>query len=321
MTRRSPALTYVPALGPALVEEASRQTHVLWSGGRSLRDHVAFVDQQLVTAGPEIVRYAGMIDARGRLVSALKRYAIQLREGSGAPLRAVGIGALFTRPSARGRGVAAALLAHVMQEARDLGYDAAILYSDIEPAFYERIGFVALPARDFSIATTALPARGALDVRPAGPRDLPRLIAWYEEAWRRDFPTFLRPARSPAVWRFFRWRSRIRNEWIVRVRGRDAGYLIAGPHDPLRDLPSPSDVFWLDEAAVPGVAPEKIWATVRALAVKVRAPEVHGWLGPGGAPPGAVKRARPEAFPMIAPLSAALRVRPRRAWLDSFMHF
>jgi hypothetical protein len=48
---------------------------------------------------------------------------------------------------------------------------------------------------------------------------------------------------------------------------------------------------------------------------------VRGWAGPGALPAGAARIARPGAWPMIAPLTPELRVRPRRAWADSFQHF
>ena len=72
---------------------------------------------------------------------------------------------------------------------------------------------------------------------------------------------------------------------------------------------------------MPGVPEARIWATVRALAGKARATRVQGWLGPEGAPEGATLVARPSSFPMIAPLGPGLHVRPRRAWLGSFLHF
>jgi GNAT superfamily N-acetyltransferase len=308
------------------VAEASRQHHALWGGDRTLDEQARHNLRQLATAGPELLRYVGLVDARGRLVGALKRYALLLTEGDGRIVvqrRAVGIGAVFTRPSMRGRGVASTLLRAVMDEARDLGYAAALLYSDIDPAFYARLGFVALPARDWAIATADLPARGALDVRRAREGDLDRLLALHEAAWRAERPGYLRPARSRALWRYFRFRNRIRGEWIVRHRGRDAGYIIAGLDDPRRDLPDPREpgLFWFDEAAVPGVPRARLWATVRALAEEARATRVQGWIDPGGAPEGATRMARPSSFPMIAPLVPDLRVRPRRAWLDAFMHF
>jgi hypothetical protein len=129
--------------------------------------------------------------------------------------------------------------------------------------------------------------------------------------------------RSRALLRFFRWRNRIGAVWILRHRGRDAGYLMAGPNDDVRDLPHPHEprLLWIDEVAAPSVPKERVWSTLGALARRARADRVRGWLGPLGAPAGASVVARPMAFPMIAPLTPELRVRPRRAWLDSFQHY
>jgi predicted N-acetyltransferase YhbS len=313
---------YLAALDPARIAEATRHHHALWGADVSPAAHTARVLARLQTAGPELLRYVGLVD-RGRLVSALLRYSLLLREGASQPVRAVGIGAVFTRPSARGRGAASALLRTVMEEARDHGYAAALLYSDIDPAFYARLGFVVLPARDFRVAPADLPAVGALSVRRAGARDEDRLLGWYEEAWQREHPSFLRPARTKAIWRYFRVRNRIAGPWILRFRGRDAGYVMAGPDEPSRDLPERDEprLFWVDEIAAPGVPPARIWATVRALAERAKAAQVRGWLGPGGAPSRSARIARTASFPMIAPLTPELRVRPRRAWLDSFLHF
>src|SRR6185437_2020464 len=294
-----------------------------WGGDRKLPDYVAYVQQQLETAGPEILRYVGLANQRGRVVGSIKRYGLLLRDEHGVVHRTLGIGAVFTAPEARGTGVASTLLRAVLDEARNLGYGAALLYSDIDPDFYARLGFVPLPARDWAIRVADLPTEGALDVRRARETDLDAILAWHEAAWRARTPAFLHLARSRALHRFFCFRSRIPAVWILRHRGRDAGYLIASPDDPLRDLPDPRPprLYWFDEAGAPGVPRDRIWATVRALATKARAHEVGGWLGPEGAPDGASLSKRPASFPMIAPLSPAIRVRPRRAWLDSFQHF
>jgi predicted N-acetyltransferase YhbS len=315
-------MRYVPSLDRAAVEEASRQNHALWGAPRTLSAHTAHAFAQLAEAGPELLRYVGLVH-RGRLVGSIKRYGLLLRGPGGALLRAVGIGAVFTRPSMRGRGVAAELVRAVLGEAADLGYDAAFLYSDIEPAYYERLGFVRLPARDWSLPPAALPARGALAARPATPDDLDRMIGWFEEAWQREHPGHLRPARSRAIWRYFRWRNRIAGEWILSKGKRDVGYLVAGLDDPLRDLPAPRPerLFWVDEAAAPGVPRERIAATIRSLAERAGARSIAGWVGPEGAPAGSAEVERGEAIPMIVPLARGLRIDPARSYLDAFMHF
>jgi predicted N-acetyltransferase YhbS len=280
------------------------------------------VRRQLDAAGPEVLRYVGLVE-RGKLVASIKRYGLALREGTGSVLRAVGIGAVFTAPEARGRGLASVLLTAVMNEARDLGYEAAALYSDIDPAFYERLGFVALPARDLRIATADLPASGALAVRAAEDADEAQLLRWHEASWAREHPTWLRPSRTRALLRYFRLRNRVKDLWVLKDGAREVGYLMAGSDDPARDLPDPRPpgLLWFDESAAPGVPRERVWATIARLARGAKATHVQAWRGPEGVPEGAEILARPSSFPMIAPLVPTLRVRPRRAWLGSFEHY
>jgi hypothetical protein len=210
----------------------------------------------------------------------------------------------------------------MMNEARDLGYAAAFLYSDIDPAYYARLGFVALPAVDHLAPVEDLPAEGALSVRPATEADLDRLIDLYEAGWSAA-PHVVRQARSRSLWRFFRWRGRIHHEWILSDGGRDRGYVIAGPHDPLRDLPElgRQGLFWLDEYSAPGIARDRVLATVRALAEREGARLVGTWPRPGDPAGPFTPHARPEALPMIAPLAPGFTVDAAQAFLSSFEHF
>lgn len=315
---------YVPALSRAQIEEATRHHLTLWGSGRSQEEHTTHNFAQLDRAGPELLRYVGLVDESG-VVASLKRYALLLRPApspSQGALRTVGIGAVFTRPSARRRGAASRLLEEVMREAGDLGYDAALLYSDIDPDFYARLGFVALPAIEHQARAEDLPEDGALGIRPADPTDLDRLLAFHEEGWQ-SAGEFVRPLRTRATWRYFRWRNRIRGEWILSEGSRDVGYLIAARDEPLRDLPDPRapGMLWVDEWAAPGVKADRVWATVRALAVREGAKVIGAWLPPHQESARFSARPRTGGFSMIAPLSPALTLDPRRAFLSSFEHF
>ncbi len=127
--------------------------------------------EQLERAGPEMLRYVGLVDDRGELVAAIKRYGLALVTGVPGALvevRAVGIGAVHTRDDRRREGLAARLVEAVMAEAADLGYAAAFLYSDIDPGYYARLGFVALAADEHEAEVEALPPDDALfATRPA----------------------------------------------------------------------------------------------------------------------------------------------------------
>jgi GNAT superfamily N-acetyltransferase len=312
---------YVPLLDRAGIAEAARQTHGLWGYGRTLAEHVEHTAAQVALAGPELLRYVGLVDAARGLVAASKRYGLLFRAG-GCEARVMGIGAVFTKDGERGKGHAPALIRAMAAEASDLGYAAAILYSDIDAAYYARLGFVALPAVDHFALASALPAAGALAFRPANEGDFDRLIAWYEASWAAS-PDAVRPARSRALLRYFCLRNRVAGVWILADAGRDVGYLLATPDDPLRDLPEPRPdaLLWVDEWSAPGVDPARVLATIRAVAERASAREIGLWLRPGQDPAPFRSAPRLASFPMILPIAPGLTVDPARDHLGSFEHF
>lgn len=311
---------YVPLLDSDCIDEAARQNQALWGYGRSDADHLAHTAAQLANAGPERLRYVGLVSDHG-LVAASKRYGLLFR-ADGREARVLGIGAVFTKESERGKGHAPALIRAMTDEARDLGYAAAILYSDIDAAYYARLGFVALPAVDHFTRPSDLPSEGALAFRPAKEADLDRLIAWHEASWAAS-PEAFRPMRSRALWRFFRWRNRIAGEWILTEGEHDVGYLMAGLDDPLRDLPEPrpEGLLWVDEWSAPGVSHARVLATIRAVALREGAREIGLWLRPGQDPAPFRAAKRSASFPMILPIAKGLSVDPARDYLGSFEHF
>lgn len=311
---------YVPLLDRSGIEAAARQNQALWGYGRSEVEHLAHTAAQLVNAGPELLRYVGLVGDHG-LVAASKRYGLLFRAG-GREARVLGIGAVFTSESERGQGHAPALIRAMVAEARDLGYAAAVLYSDIDAAYYARLGFVALPAVDHFTSARDLPGEGALAFRPANEGDLDRVIAWHEASWA-DAPDAIRPMRSRALWRFFAWRNRVSGVWILSEGGRDVGYLIAGKDDPLRDLPEPrpEGLLWVDEWSAPGIEHPRILATIRAVAKGEGAREVGLWLRPGQDPAPFRSSPRLASFPMILPIAPGITVDPARDHLGSFEHF
>ncbi len=93
---------YVPQLDRSDVDEAARLNRTLWGSGRTEAEHLAYTAAQLAHAGPELLRYVGLVSAQG-LVAASKRYSLLFRAG-GREARVLGIGAVFTRESERGKG-------------------------------------------------------------------------------------------------------------------------------------------------------------------------------------------------------------------------
>ena len=88
----------------------------------------------------------------GVLVSSLIRYC--LSEG------VYGIGSIATPPSFRKKGYASKLIADVLKEFESEGVERVFLFSDIEPAFYQKFEFEALSSRYQHSAGSVCMVRG-----------------------------------------------------------------------------------------------------------------------------------------------------------------
>ncbi|UQA57383.1 GNAT family N-acetyltransferase [Polyangium aurulentum] len=307
---------YIADLDERLVREAASHTHPFWGKHVDLATHTAFQFEQLRRAGPSILRYVGLVDDAAGLVASLKRYTLALSVPGGAVVSVVGFGAVFTRQDARKTGAASELIEAVLAEARAEGHAAGLLYSDIDPAFYARLGFHAFPVFAHAAALEALPARTTLSLRPAEDRDDEAMLAAYEASFDTSF---LRPHRSLEIFRFFRWRCRAERPWILRAEDRDVGYLFATP----RGI-APERTLWIDEWAAPGIDRAEVLGVVRQLAEREGARSVTGWLRPDEAAPFFDASPRPAEIPMIAPLDERLRpesVPPNRAFFGHMDHF
>lgn len=228
-----------------------RGIHPIWGG---LLDEARFLAfQRRLADAPEArgrYRMLGWFDGV-RLLSAFKQYDLQGTIASRA-LRIVGIGAVFTPPPLRRQGHAFAMLRCAIERARESGADAALLFSDIDVRYYERLGFVPVESRETSVTASHLP-RPAGGFRPATSGDEPRLSHIFAES-RRDEPR-LRLLRDEWTVRFqlrrLRELSRARGvsepEWGLIVEGGagEGGAMVRFGRDSVDVL----DAAWSSDAA------------------------------------------------------------------------
>ena len=285
------------------VRDVLPHSSALWAGARSFDEYAAeFLATANSSWGRRRFRTLGLRVA-GELVASCKRYDRVLRCGA-RTYRAAGIGAVFTPDALRGRGSATALLGALLDAERDAGTDVVYLFSDIHPAFYERLGFVALPSRTIALRAAALSAE-RIEVEVLGDADaasVRRLFGAIDA--RRPFAF----VRTPLDWEWQRLRAASREHaaQLVRLgvrRGRNLAAYVAG-----RRIPA-SDAFALDELAF---ARDDDAALIEPL-LRAGAGDlqtIRGWLPPAIArdvlPRGAV-RARKDAIAMVLPLSARFR--------------
>ncbi len=275
----------------------------IWGQGRSLDEYVEDFSAVAASAyGKTRFRTLGLrVD--GSIVVSCKRYERDIRCGE-RELRAVGIGAVFTPAELRGRGYASAMIGMLLDRERDAGADIAYLFSDIHPAFYERLGFIALPSRTISLRADML-ATTRLDIAAADDADWSAIRRCFDALDSRRAFSF---KRTPLIWEWLRTAARANRAGGQRValiarHARTARAYVLG-----RRLPK-IDAFALDEFGYTGdegfdaVAP-----LVRSAAGDLR--KITGWLPPDVARPalprGAVKK-RKQSVAMIALLSGPAR--------------
>jgi GNAT superfamily N-acetyltransferase len=166
----------VPADGP-LLEQILDATFPLWNDGLSRAAYSRWNAAQLKTRwGRAHLQRFALVDDRGQWLASAKRYRFNAhldgRDGSVA-----GIAAVFTPPELRGRGYARELIDRLATRERQAGAMAAALFSEIGPAFYERIGFVPVPLDEVTIDVDLKDGSPAMLVRAGDDRDLADVAA------------------------------------------------------------------------------------------------------------------------------------------------
>jgi GNAT superfamily N-acetyltransferase len=139
-------LNLVPAVGVVL-ERILDDTYPFWHDGLSREGYGRFWAAQLKTPwGATHLDRVALQDGP-HVVASAKRYDLAFTV-DGRARRVLGIGAVFTAPAYRGRGAARELLSRILETAEAEGYEFAALFSEISPAFYERLDFVPVPLND-----------------------------------------------------------------------------------------------------------------------------------------------------------------------------
>ncbi|MGH7729148.1 MAG: GNAT family N-acetyltransferase [Vulcanimicrobiaceae bacterium] len=282
--------------GLVALEPADYATHVLpatyplWGAGRTF---ARYAEDLLVDARrPSGPRLFGFL-LGDEIVASCKRYERTV-SACGERLRTCGIGAVFTVPHARGRGVAGAMLAALLVRERASVTDLGLLFSDIGSALYEPLGFHALPSRYREFAASELGAP-ASDTRSVLAADRPEIERCDAEA------------RTDSSWQL----ERAPDEWAALHAQRETAALaLGGPDGRLaayvagRAAADGSDTFFVEEFAARTGAEGPARALLR-VAAGTHA-RVRGWNAPAAFArlvPAAASIPRKRAILMVAPLS------------------
>jgi GNAT superfamily N-acetyltransferase len=169
-------MTLIVAEGEAL-DRILAESHGIWSDGLTRQAYGRYNAAQMRTAwGGRRLRRFALLGTDGQLLSSAKRYDFAARL-DGRDVRVVGIGAVFTPQEVRGQGHARRIIEALTTAAAAEGADLALLFSEIDPAYYESMGFTAIPRRELVIRTEEKPGAPMMLVRAAEERDLPAVAA------------------------------------------------------------------------------------------------------------------------------------------------
>ena len=276
----------VPATG-AVLEQVLDDTYPLWNDGLSRENYARLWSAQLKTPwGHSHLDRVALVDGPHVMCSA-KRYDLSLRL-DGRIRRVLGIGAVFTPPAHRGRGSARELIARMLDTAVTEGQEFAMLFSEIEPAFYEKLDFVPVPLLE---STFEVDRKGggapAMLVRSGDDRDLPAIV---EMTAARAASSRLALDRNEDFIRYAITRKRLlsglapigtRNtEFLVVEEGYQAvAYLVCTEEN---------GRWMIEECGDRDPAGARLGAMLQVMLARhpgERVPEIKGWWPHGYVPP------------------------------------
>lgn len=295
----------VPATG-AVLEQVLSDTYALWNDGLSRDSYGKAWAAQLKTPwGRSHLDRVALVDGPHVMCSA-KRYDLSLRL-DGRIRRALGIGAVFTPPAHRGRGAARELIARLLDTAVTEGQEFAMLFSEIAPAFYERLDFVPVPLIESTFEVDQ--KRGgapAVLVRSGDDKDLPWIV---EMSAARSAAARLTLDRNEDFIRYAITRKRLMSglapigtrttEFLVVEEGHQAvAYLVCTEE---------GGRWMIEECGDRDPAGARLGAMLQVMLARhpsERLPEIKGWWPHAYMPPQMKVVASPPTEPvlMIRPL-------------------
>jgi predicted N-acetyltransferase YhbS len=279
---------------PASHEEtiaAHRNVFDIWSKGLPLDEHIRF--RLNSPSHSRATWFVGTLD--GQVVVSLGSYPVRFHL-QGVEVRGIAIGSIYTVKEQRGRGLAPQLLEGVERYEQARGAALSVLYSDIEPTYYARLGYVLCPA----LQGWREPAAVATDYRLVGfspEQHVAELMRLYDGDHGAARISFARNAEY--------WGAILKKfpgdafYWLLDAEDRHAGYVRIGHKDDSWRVTDFVLARPTDELAA------QMYAALLKLAHQQGVQRVGGWMPDcAGARQYFDLRPRQTEITMIKPLGA-----------------
>lgn len=279
-------MIYHRKLNPEQIRVAQEQSHSLWGAGQTFEYRLQNLFKRHEYYGEKLSYMSGYSAPDGRLVCSLKRYYYPIVADKKV-FKTIGLGAIFTDPSFRKEGHASLAIEKVLKEAsEEEDCDLAVLYSDIDPRFYKKFGFVELPATSWSAGPTNLISRSEpFGLKEASPSEFGQMNQWYETGRAGAFVR-----RDAMLWRLYRDLNHFEKDWILTAGGKEVGYITYA----IQEGQMTVGEFYVEKASVP-----QLVATLRRLAEENSVQTIKGWVEGKPIIPNTKIQSRTNAVPMI----------------------
>ncbi len=244
---------------------AHGNVHDVWSRGLPVEELARF--RMASPLHRRATWYVGLVN--DRVVTGLGSHPILYRV-RGEEVRGIGIAAVHTLPDFRGRGFAPRVIEFAEQDQRASGMRMSMLFSDVDPAYYGRIGYQRCPAHHALVRVSESAAEEPLQLKSFDPlAEVSSIRELYHSAFRNAAFAIIRTeeysqhliARSPQD-EFL---------WLIDDQQR-AGYArvrIDGKRMQLREAIVANDEPRLRIA---------LYRQIALLAKQRELPQVEGWL-------------------------------------------
>ena len=210
---------------PASPEErlaAYRNVYDVWSGGFSLEEHL----ERRVSSVQHNRAEWFVGSLQGEVVTSLGCFGMQFKV-NGQTQQGISIGSVHTLVKYRGRGFAPQLIEWVEVFHRKAGATISLLYSDIDPGYYQRLGYQLCPAWEGSVDLQNTSRSAMLPEHQLVPMSLPEDRQAFEELYDSYHARCaLSIARSSEYWEYLFQKS-VGDElfWLQCSTGKRLGYV------------------------------------------------------------------------------------------------
>jgi len=172
----------VRATGP-LLESLLDETFPLWGDGLTRKGYGHWnIAQERTDWGTGHLRRFALMDG-ARVLSSAKRYDLSLWL-KGRRVSALGVGAVFTPESQRGHGHAPAIVKALEDQARIEGAEVSLLFSEIGPHYYARLGYTQIPLQTVEVEVNEKDGAPAMLVRAGEDADAAGVAAMHDQRAR-----------------------------------------------------------------------------------------------------------------------------------------